>query len=144
MLPRKKRKGGYKTSCFVSPLWQQAKTAEFFHFSPNLKLSYRALGMSVFIARRTVGKEIVYTFQFLIDHIPPRYVHTCGTQKAHHIFFKNASKTDVPHVCLMCAYNVPDVCTYWGTPLREKYRLSAFQRRVVRVFTTKTRFSSSI
>ena len=45
----------------------------------------------------------------------------------------------VPGVCHMCAYNVPDVCTYLGVRTILKYDIRAFQRTLARLYTTKTR-----
>ena len=52
-------------------------------FSPESKGSQRALGMSDFDVGRTVGKEIVSSFHFLTSQGSYKYLHTCGTQKAH-------------------------------------------------------------
>ena len=52
-------------------------------FSAESRRSHRALGMSDFDACATVGKEIVRSFHFLRFQKPQKYVHTCGTQKAH-------------------------------------------------------------
>ena len=46
-------------------------------------------------------------------------------------------------VCLMCAWDVPDVCTYLGVLMSQKYGPRRFQRRVARLSTTKTRPCSS-
>ena len=43
----------------------------------------------------------------------------------------------------MCAYNVPDVCTYFFDIFILKYDIRAFQRRVASYSTTKTRLCSS-
>ena len=40
-------------------------------------------------------------------------------------------------------FYVPDVCTYLGELIIRKYGSKAFQRRVARFFTTKTRFCGS-
>ena len=61
----------------------------------KLKLSHRALGMSDFDAIGLIRQEIVSTFRILFKHGSPNYLHTCGTQKAHHA--KNA--IFVPVVC---------------------------------------------
>ena len=47
-------------------------------------------------------------------------------------------------MCLMCAYNVPGVCTYLAVLINQNYRPKAFQRRVARLSTTKTRFCGPI
>ena len=67
--------------------------------------------MSDFDVGRTVGKEIVSSFHFLTPQGPYKYLHTCGTQKAHCSFFKNLIKLlflvcawYVPIMCLMCAH----------------------------------------
>ena len=44
----------------------------------------------------------------------------------------------------MCAYNMPDVCTYFGVCIILKYRLFLFQRTPSRIYTTKTRFCNYI
>ena len=43
----------------------------------------------------------------------------------------------------MCTYNVPDGCTYFFDIFILKYGIRAFQRRVARLFTTKTRVCRS-
>ena len=45
----------------------------------------------------------------------------------------------VPGMCYMCAYNVPDVCTYLNVRFILKYDIRAFQRTLARLYTTKTR-----
>ena len=47
-------------------------------------------------------------------------------------------------LCLMCAYNVPDVCTYLMVLITWKYGPRRYQRRVARHYTTKARFCGSI
>ena len=59
-------------------------------------------------------------------------------------FFQKAYQNAVTGVCLMCAYNVPDVYKYFFDKFILKYDIRAFQRRVARRFTTKTLFCSSI
>ena len=103
-----------------------------------------ALGMSDFCAIGLIRKEIVHTFHFLTSERPPRYVHTCGTQKAHRSFFQKSYQMAVPGVCHMCAYNVPGVCTYFGVRIILKYRLFLFQRTHSRLYTTKTRLCNCI
>ena len=66
--------------------------------------------------------------------------HTKGTS----LLFSKPSQNAVPAVCLVCVYNVPDVCAYLGTPMSVKYSIRAFQRILARLHTTKTRFCSSI
>ena len=145
MLSQKKVKGGgSKSPWFRPPLWPCTKTAQNDQNWPDFNWSHRALGKSVFDVRHGVGKEIVHTFRFWIDNIATRYVYTCGTQKAHQEILENSYQNAVPGVCLMCAYNVPDVCTYFFDKFILKYGIRAFQRRVARVFTTKTRCCGSI
>ena len=50
----------------------------------------------------------------------------------------------MPGVCLVCAYNVPGVCTYFFDKYILKYGIRAFQRCVARLSTTKTRCYESI
>ena len=107
---KKKSKGGAESPWFCTPLWPCTKTAQNDQNWPDFNWSHRALGMSVFDVRHGVGKEIVHTFWFWIDNSATRYVHTCGTQKAHQEILENSYQNAVPGVCLMCAYNVPDVC----------------------------------
>ena len=99
--------------------------------------------MSDFDVGRTVGKEIVSSFHFLTSRGPYKYLHTCGTQKAHRWFFQKSYQNAVPGVCLMCAYNVPNVCTYFFDKFILKYGIRAFQRRVACISTTKTHCCSS-
>ena len=99
--------------------------------------------MSGFDVRCTVGKEIVSSFHFLTPQGLHKYLHTSGTQKAHPCFFQKSYQNAVRGVCLMCAYNVPDVCTYFFDKFILKYAIRAFQRRVARIFTTKTLFCGS-
>ena len=47
----------------------------------------------------------------------------------------------MPHVCSIL---VPGVCAYLGVYIILKYTIRGFQRRVPIVYTTKTRFCSSI
>ena len=69
----------------------------------KLKLSHRAPRMSDFCAIRLIRQEIIHTFFILFKHGSPNYLHTCGTQKAHHA--KNA--IFVPVVCSSsCAWCV--------------------------------------
>ena len=75
----------------------------------------------------------------LIKHRSQNDLHTCGTQKTHRWFWENSYQNAVSDVCHMCAYNVPDVCTYLGVRTILKYNIRAFQRRVARLSTTKTR-----
>ena len=70
--------------------------------------------------------------------------YTSCTQEAHQYFFQNSYQNGVPGVCLVCAYNVPVVCTYFFDKTILKYGIRAFQRRVARRFTTQTRCCSSI
>jgi hypothetical protein len=65
--------------------------------------------------------------------------HTKGTS----LIFSEIISNCVPGVCLMCAYNVPDVCKYFFDKYILKNGIKAFQRRVARIFTTKTRFCGS-
>ena len=99
--------------------------------------------MSDFGVGRTVGKEIVSSFHFLTPQGLHKYLHTSGTQKAHPCFFQKSYQNAVSGVCLMCAYNVLDVCTYFFDKLILKYAIRVFQRRVARIFTTKTLFCGS-
>ena len=112
-------------------------------FSPKSRWTHRALGMSVFDARHGVGKEIVCTFHFLTFQKPHKYAHTSGTSNNHVQYFTNSMIFDVPGVCLVCAYNVPVVCTYLGVRTILKYSIRALQRRVATFSTTKTPFCSS-
>ena len=69
----------------------------------NFKLSHRAPQMSNFCATVLIRQEIVQTFRILLKHELQKYLHTCGTQKAHHT--KNA--IFVPVVCTSsCAWCV--------------------------------------
>ena len=142
-----KGQGGHKTP-FYGPPWdlfsKMLKNAQIPRKLPDFYWSHRALGMSDFCVRHVIRKEIVHTFHFLTSERPPRYVHTCGTQKAHHSFFQKSYQNAVPGVCLMCAYNVPGVCTYLETIMWQNYSIRAFQRTLARLFTTKTLFCSSI
>ena len=82
--------------------------------------------MSDFDVGRTVGKEIVSSFHFLTPQGLHKYLHTSGTQKAHPCFFQKSYQNAVPGVCLMCAYNVPDVCTYFFDKFILKYGIRVF------------------
>ena len=143
-VPTKKSQRRCRITMILPPLWPCTKTAQNDRNWPDFHWSHRALGMSVFDVRHGVGKEIVHTFRLWIDNSATRHVHTCGTQKAHRWFWENSYQNAVPGVCLMCAYNVPDVCGYLGVRTILKYNIIAFQRRVARLYTTKTRCSSSI
>ena len=144
MLQQKKVQGGSKNSCFRPPLSKISNSGKNDDFSQILQRTHRALGMSDFDARRTVGKEIVHSFHFLTPQGQQKYVHTSGTQKAQRYFFQKSYQIAVPGVCLMCAYNVPDVCTYFWVRTILKYGIRAFQRTLARLCTTKTRCCSSI
>ena len=68
------------------------------------------------------------------------------THQAHHtymlkiVFFDIFCAWCVP----MCAYNVPDVCTYFMVRATSKSSISAFRERVLIVYTTKTRICNCI
>ena len=144
-VPTKKiQRGAHNLHDSEPPFGHAAKTAQNDQNWPEFQWSHRALGMSVFDVRHGVGKEIVHTVRLWIDNSATRYVHTCGTQNAHRWFWENSYQNAVPGVCPMCAYNVPDVCRYLGVRTILKYNIIAFQRRVARLYTTKTRFCSSI
>ena len=49
----------------------------------QFKWSNRVLGISIFSARHTVGKEIVSSFHFLAPQNPHKYAHTSGTSNSH-------------------------------------------------------------
>ena len=66
-----------------------------------------------------------------------KYLHTSGTWNVYDKIIKKSYFFSV--MCLMCAYNVPDVCTYLGVLMSQKYGPRRFQRRVARLSTTKTR-----
>ena len=140
----KKSTGGAIKQRNMAPLGTLLKTAQNTRKSADFYWSHKSLGMSYFCARHVIRKEIVHTFHFLTSKRLPRYVHTCGTQKAHRSFFQKQYQMAVPVVCLMCAYNVPGVCTYLGTIMIRSYSIRAFQRTPARLFTTKIRFCSSI
>ena len=75
---------------------QFSKNFRFFlKFFSKLKLSQRAPGMSDFDARGLIRQEIVHIFRILIKHKSHNYLHTCGTQKAHH----TKKSIFVPVVC---------------------------------------------
>ena len=144
VLTKKIQRGDHNLHDSDPPFGHAAKTAQNDQNWPDFHWSHRALGMSVFDVRHGVKKEIVHTSRFWIDNSATRYVHTCGTQKAHRWFWENSYQNAVPGVCLMCAYNVPDVCRYLGVRTILKYNIIAFQLRVARLYTTKTRCCSSI
>ena len=72
----------------------------FWKIFSNFKLSHRALGMSDFDARGLIRQEIVHIFRILIKHKSHNYLHTCGTQKAHH-----TKKSIFVHVLCILQYS---------------------------------------
>ena len=92
---------------FRKNFWKKSKILKFFlkisKFSKkcsNLNLNHRALGMSDFDARGLIRQEIVHIFRILIKHKSHNYLHTCGTQKAHH-----TKKSIFVHVLCILQYS---------------------------------------
>ena len=91
----------------------------------------------------TVGTALI---DILWSCAPPsmrtHVAHTPGTHVAHRRH-KNLMNF-VPDGCILYTYNVPSVCAYLGVRINQKYGPRRFQRRVARLYTTKSRFCSSI
>ena len=96
----------------------------FFEFQQNLSAKYRSEFLSDFNVRHGVGTAKRCTFAFCAPlgtrthqaHCP----HTSGTSNIFRIlvFMYFPRKNSM---CLMCAYNVPDVCAYLGSRTKQKY-----------------------
>ena len=100
-----------KNRKFWKIFWKLKNFRFFSKIFSNFKLSHRALGMSDFCPRGLIRQEIVSTFRILFKHKSQNYLHTCGTQKAHHA--KNA--IFVPVVCSSSCAWCAHMYTFWRT-----------------------------
>ena len=94
----------------------------------------------------TLWGQIFRIFSTLSSCKSCRSTGSICTHQAHHtymlkiVFFDIFCAWCVP----ICAYNVPDVCTYFIKRTTSKSNVSAFRERVQIVYTTKTRLYNCI
>ena len=144
MLPQKKVQWGVENTTFSTPHWQCTKNSR--KIAKLIKLWREPQGArNVRFWRATRRwKGNCLCFLFVISQRPHEHflyiMHTRGTS----IFFSKLISKWCFSLCLVCAYNVPVVCTYFFDKTILKYGIRAFQRRVARRFTTQTRCCSSI